>query len=254
MTVVTRVSPHVLLNETLDEPDLAGSRLCLAAVATLRYIAEQGGIGLTTSGAFNRKFVVWAVDELDWPGYTAQELAVVCKVLNETDVPPLFVLHELLLAAKLIRHAKGHAVLTRSGREHLDRHGLLQVVLFEMIFTRFDFAGYQRWPVEMPDADLPHVLGVIHRRLGDWVAFPEFTRCCVPVDIFPARWGTAEDNAMLYLAARVVRPLRWLGLVEEREPERRGPLRLVELRKTALFDTFFRFEVIRDDIGRGARH
>lgn len=254
MTVVFRGSSHLLLNEALGASDLAGSRLCFAAAATLRYMTEQGGIGLTKSGAFNRKFVVWALDEFAWPQYTAAELYVVCKVLNEPDVPPLYALHELLLAAKLIRHVKGCAVLTAAGKEHCGQEGLLQVTLFETYFTRFDFVGHDRWPIEMPDIDLHHVLAAIHRRLTDWTAFPELAGWCLPIDIVPARWGTSEETAMLYLASRLIRPLNWLGLIEEREPSRYGPLRQIELRKTALFDKFFRFAIVRDDVGSEMRH
>jgi hypothetical protein len=64
----------------------------------------------------HRRFVTWAVDEFRWPHYTATDLAVVNRVLNEDDVSPLSYLHELLLAAKLIRHAKTHVLLTKTGR------------------------------------------------------------------------------------------------------------------------------------------
>jgi hypothetical protein len=58
--------------------------------------------------------VTWAVDEFQWPRYTAADLAVVNRVLNEEDVPPLSYLHELLLGAKLIRHVKHHVLLTKT--------------------------------------------------------------------------------------------------------------------------------------------
>ena len=108
MTVATRVSAHLFLNDVLDEEALSGSRLCRAAMAVLRCATDPSGIGLTKSGAFNRRFVTWAVDEFQWPPYTADDLAVVNRILNEDDVPPLSYLHELLLAAKLISHAKNH--------------------------------------------------------------------------------------------------------------------------------------------------
>ena len=254
MTVATQVSPSLFLNETLSEADLAGSRLCLAAMTTLQQIGEQGGISLTKSGAFNRKFVVWAVDALRWPRYTAEELYVVNKVLDEGDVPPLCYLHELLLAAKLICHAKGHAVMTKAGKAHLGRHGRPQVELFQTFFTRVDFAAHERWPIELPEADTFHFLGVIHNRLADWVSYPEFAGWCLPIFALRAQRGPPEEDAMFYLATRLVRPLDWLGLLEEKEVRRFGPINAIQLRKTALFDKFFRFEAGRDDIGSGTRH
>jgi hypothetical protein len=248
VTVGTRVSPHLFLNDALDEEALAGSRLCGAAMAILRCATDPGGIGLTKSGAFNRRFVTWAVDEFRWPHYTAAELAVINRVLNEEDVPPLNYLHELLLAAKLIRHAKHHVVLTKTGREQLGQPGRLQAVLFETFFTRFDFAARERWPIEMPDADTFHFLAVIHTQLADWVAYPELAASCLPIFALPAQRGKPEEDAMFYLATRLVRPLTWLGLLEEDEAGRYQPIQTIRLRKTALFDRFFRFEPVPADI------
>jgi hypothetical protein len=59
---------------------------------------------------------------------------------------------------------------------------------------------------------------------------------------------------MFYLATSLVRPLKWLGLLEEKESPRYGPIDAIQLRKTALFEKFFRFDVVRDDIGTGRRH
>jgi hypothetical protein len=42
----------------------------MAGIITLAYMQERGGIQLTKAGAFNRKFVIWAVEEFQWPGYT----------------------------------------------------------------------------------------------------------------------------------------------------------------------------------------
>lgn len=247
MTVVTRVSPHLFLNDALDEEALAGSRLCEAAMTVLRCATNPRGIGLTKSGAFNRRFVTRAVDEFQWPHYTAADLAVVNRVLNEDDVPPLSYLHALLLAAKLIRHAKHHVLLTKTGREHLGQPGRLQALLFETFFTRFDFAAHERWPIEMPDADTFHFLAVIHTQLADWVAYPEFAASCLPIFALPAQRGTPEEDAMFYLATRLVRPLTWLGLLEEEEAGRYQSIQTRRLRKTALFDRFFRFEPVLID-------
>jgi len=249
MTTPSQISSHLFLDETLSAADLAGSRLCLAAMATLQHLAEHDGIGLTKSGAFNRKFVIWAVDQFQWPHFTADELYAINKVLNEDDVLPLSYLHELLLAAKLIRHRKGKANLTKEGKTIIGDHGRLQVTLFETFFTKFDFAARERWPNEMPDADTLHFLGVIGNRLSAWVPYPEFARQCFPIFALPAQRGTPEEDAMFYLATRVVRPLNWLGLLEQKEVSPWALIDTKQLRKTPLFDKFLRFEIIRDGSG-----
>lgn len=240
------MSPYLFLNEALTETGLVGSRLCSAATTTLRHMGEEGGIALTKSGAFNRKFVTWAVDQFNWPGYTAEELYTINKVLNEDDVPPLCHLHELLRCAKLIGHVKGTARLTRAGKTFLDDQGRLQALLFETFFTKFDFAAHERWPIEMPDADTFHFLGVIRNRLTGWVPYPQFAGWCLPIDALPAQRGTPEEDAMFYLATRLVRPLIWLGLIEKKEASPLDPIYTVALRKSPLFDAFLRFEIRRD--------
>ena len=81
-----------------------------------------------------------------------------------------------------------------------EQPGRLQAVLFETFFTQFDFAAHERWPIEMPDADTFHFLTVIHTQLTDWVAYPKFAACCLPIFALPAQRGTPEEDAMFYLA------------------------------------------------------
>ena len=221
----------------------------MTGISTLAYMRDHDSVQLTKAGVFNRKFVVWAVEEFKWPGYTAEKLYRINKVLNEDDVPRLVYLHGLLRTAKLIRHVKGRAVLTQAGKTLVGDHGRLQAVLFETLFTRFDFAYFERWPIEMPDADTLHFLGVIWNRLGDWVDYPEFASWCLPIDILPPQRRTPEEGAMSYLATRLVRPLAWLGLLEQQEPSRLAPIFTKKLRKTKLFDQFLRIELIHNQGG-----
>lgn len=114
MTVPSKFNPHLFRSEMLSEKDLAKRRLSIAAMTTLHHLSESGGIGLTKSGAFNRKCVVWAVGQFEWPGYSVKELAVANKVLNEDDVPPPSCLNGLLRVPKIVRHANGRSLRTRA--------------------------------------------------------------------------------------------------------------------------------------------
>lgn len=243
VTIPSQISTRLFLNEVLSESDLEGSPLCKGAMIILRRLSEEGGAGLTKSGAFNRRFVVWAVDHLQWPRYTAEELYRINKTLNEDDVPPLAYLHELLRTAQLVRHVKGKAILTKAGKSLIDDDGRVQAVLFETFFTRFDFAKFERSPIELPDADPFHFLGVIRNRLGGWVEYPQFASWCLPIDALTPQRGTPEEDAYFYLALRLVRPLVWLGLLEQKTASPLSPIHLMKLRKTALFDKFLRFEL-----------
>jgi hypothetical protein len=77
---------------------------------------------------------------------------------------------------------------------------------------------------------------------------------CLPIFALPAQRGTPEEDAMLYLATRLVRPLIWLGLLEQDEGRRYQPIQTIRLRKTALFDRFFRFEPVLTDIDLRMMH
>jgi len=77
--------------------------------------------------------VEWSAEEFQWPGYEPAELYAVNKVLNEPDFPPLFLIHEVLLNARLMRHYKGRAKPTRAGIGMIGRYGDLQVALTESI-------------------------------------------------------------------------------------------------------------------------
>lgn len=74
------------LNTPADgDPALDQSRLLHALRQTIRYADEHGGIGLTQTKAFNRKFAHWAAENFDWPDYCTDKLLSIQKVLNEWD-------------------------------------------------------------------------------------------------------------------------------------------------------------------------
>jgi hypothetical protein len=89
-----------------DNQSLALSPLLRGAQLTLEYIEANGPIGLTPLKALKRYFVQWAAEAFAWPFYGPEDLYYLNKVLNEQDFPPLMVLHDVLLSAKLVRHAK----------------------------------------------------------------------------------------------------------------------------------------------------
>ncbi len=97
----------------LPEIDLQGdvdvaalSPLLRGMLLSIAYADAEGGIGLTATGAMNRKFVHWAAVHFLWPGFTAEELYSMHKVLNENDMPPLWVVHDMTRYLKLLRRRK----------------------------------------------------------------------------------------------------------------------------------------------------
>ena len=193
---------------TDDEPALAHSPMLKAALLTLGYIEANGPIGLTPLKALKRYFVTWAAEAFAWPHYTAAELYDINKVLNEPDFPPLVVLHNVLLSAKLVRHHKGAMQLTKKGRQLKSYPAVLWMVLSEHLLCVLDHSQYTRYGDQL-DGDWDVFLGVIDREAK--VGVTQDQLCSV---LFGA-----NDNSDIHLTSiihiHVLRPLCWLGLLEE---------------------------------------
>ncbi|HZG29213.1 MAG TPA: hypothetical protein VE079_12200 [Ensifer sp.] len=236
----TDLAENLYFDDAVSEAELAGSTMCVCAMKVLRYAQANSGIVLTKSGNFYRKFVEWAAEDFQWPGFEPEELYAVNKVLNETDFPPLFTLHELLLKARLLRHYKGRALLTRSGAAVLGRHAQLQIMLATHLLQspmgKNPHANALFW-------NLGHILEVIGNRLGDWVRIGDFADWSIPIEMFPTTRGTGQRfEACLFVAYDLVRPMGWLGLIDDGRTTQSlaTPLEDRLIRKTQLFDKFIR--------------
>ncbi|MGZ2383574.1 hypothetical protein [Rhizobium brockwellii] len=95
------------------------SPLLRGMLLSVAYAEGEGGIGSTATGAMNRKFVHWAAVHFLWPGFTAEDLYSMNKVLNESDMPPLWVVRDMARHVKLLRRKEDVLLLTRRGREFL---------------------------------------------------------------------------------------------------------------------------------------
>lgn len=196
---------------TDDEPTLVHSPMLKAALLTLDYIEANGPVGLTPLKALKRYFVTWAAEAFDWPHYTAPELYRLNKVLNEPDFPPLVALHDVLLSAKLVRHYKGAAQLTKKGRQLKSHPAVLWMVLSEHLLCVLDHSQHTRYGDQL-DGDWDIFLGVLN--IEAEVAVTEERLCA-------ALFGVSEKEmlsdyrltGMLYI--HVLRPLCWAGLLEE---------------------------------------
>ncbi len=206
--------PDLRLHTGVDA--LQHSALVRGMILTLRYADENGGIGLTKSGAMNRKFVHWAAEHFEWPNYTAAELFEMHKVLNEDDMPPLWPVHDLLRYLKLMRRYKGVLVPTKKGRALVETPAaffdlvapvyLYQSVHDERVETRGDLLG--NWDI---------FLNVINVEARDGCSLAHLVKTLYGWDETD-RYNPAASDARFALSACVVRPLCWLGLLwEDRE-------------------------------------
>jgi hypothetical protein len=194
------------------DPALAHSSLLKAALCTIEYVENNGPIRLTPAKALKRYFVQWAAEAFNWPNYTAGDLYAVNKVLNEHDFPPLMVLHDVLLSAKLARHYKGVMRLTKLARELKERPAALWTLLATHLLCIIDHTRYTRLGDQL---------------VGDWEVFLNIisveAQCGVTEErLCSVLFGGSEEEirrhdyklaAAFYIHA--LRPLCWAGLLEE---------------------------------------
>ena len=121
-----------------DDPVLEHSRLLRAMELTFAYARDHGGIGLTQTKAFNRKFAHWMADHSPWPRFHTTELMRVNKVLNEWDVPHATVAHDLLIIAKLGRHVKGKFQLSKRASDLAQARGAFFKLIAETYLFAYD--------------------------------------------------------------------------------------------------------------------
>jgi hypothetical protein len=194
-----------------DDPLLLTSPLVRGVLRTAEYIDANSGIGLTKSGAFNRKFVHWAAAAFDWPGYSEEDLFAVNKVLNEWDFPPVSDIHELLKGLKLGRHFKGKFVLTKAGKDLIADPGRIFSQLTPHFLFGFDHGAHLRAEDQV---------------LGNWDIFLNVIN--VEADHGTSRFAlrktlygdpdpseTFYDTTASVLYVTVLRPLCWAGLLAE---------------------------------------
>ncbi|GGZ05423.1 hypothetical protein GCM10011614_20510 [Novosphingobium colocasiae] len=163
------------------------SPMLRAVCLTLDYVLEKGPIGLTATGALKRYFVEWAAAEFDWPFYTTEDLYAVNKVLNECDFPPLMIMHDLLLSAKLAGRRNGALHMTRLARQLRAEPAALWSLLAQQFLFATDHTGYTRY------GDQP---------MGNWDIFLNVIKCRSPAwpERGPAQSGPVRPRRRARLA------------------------------------------------------
>jgi hypothetical protein len=195
---------------TNDEPALAGAPMICAAQKLLAFMLEHGTIGLTQGKAFQRRFVHCAAAEFAWPGWEEDKLFLVNKVLNEDDFPPLEALHFVLLKLKLIRHEKLTCRLTKAGRAMAGSPGDLFNQIAPFYLFQVDHAAWSRLPQPRLD-NWSLYLNLLHVEAARGVTGGALRETLFDL---PGPAG-AYDPVPGMIWNQVLRPLCWVGLLEE---------------------------------------
>jgi hypothetical protein len=201
------------LSQHLDAETLFGSVIATRGRMMLAHAHDNGGIGLTKSGALNRKLLAWAVEAFDWPGYEPAEVHAVNKVVDEIDYLPGWYLHEVMKRRKFMRKHKDRLLLSPAGRQALDRPGLL--------------------------------LWQARQATEGWASAREIFRAAViPDDAIHELGGRYPDASIHGFHLRVLRFLTWFGVLELATPDsRRFDADGYRYRATPLFDHFVHFHL-----------
>ena len=187
----------------------------------------------------NRKFVTWAAEHFDWPGYTADELYELNKVLDEYRMPPLEVVHDLLLHLKLMRRYKGALRLTKKGRAlQNDPVGLFNLAAPVYLYVYQDDMP-PSWQIGAPK-DWRIFLNVISIEARNGVTLARLLEAIYDLRSDQKYDATYQDMRIAFRSS-ILRRLAWLGLLWE---DRTG-LRFLEegaLYKTPLWIAALKLE------------
>lgn len=191
-------------------PALAQSPMIRGLEHTFAYIAENGTIGLTPSGALKRVFVHWAAEAFDWPGHRPADLYAVNKDLNEGDLSPLAELHNIMLALKIGRHFKGEFRLTPFGKTFVGHPGRLFGLVAPFYLFRVDHAHHSRLKEEQLLGGWEIFLNVINVEAEDATSAERLREALYG----PPYPGLRYVPIAGQLYVEVLRPLCWLGLLQ----------------------------------------
>ena len=197
-----------------DDPALNHSKLLKALELTLRYAIEHDGIGLTKSNAFNRKFATWAAENFGWPGYSVEELLRIQKVLNEEDVLPVWVIHDLLVLGKLGRHIKGRFKPNKRAYALLADRSQLFEFLIECFMFGYDHSQLSRRPI-MGLGNWDVFLNVINVEARNRLTEAHLVKTLYGLEQSKEVYDREYQDHALFLPISVLRPLEWMGLLRK---------------------------------------
>ena len=204
----------VLRDLSSTSPELKCSRLLTALQKTFGYITMHGEIGLTNSKAFNRKFAHWAAEHYEWPEYSTAELLKINKVLDEVDVLPVMVVHDLMMLARLGRQYKGAFRLTTKANSLADNPGALFAMLVDTYLFQYNHARTTRFEETAP-GNWEIFLNIINVEAEGGVSEAELVKTFYGLDQEHKGFDREYHMHKSFLFSHVLRPLSWIGFLTE---------------------------------------
>ncbi|NET71465.1 MAG: hypothetical protein F6K62_11195 [Sphaerospermopsis sp. SIO1G2] len=238
----------ITLSSFLDAEALNGSIVATRAQMMLEYARDNDGIGLTASGALNRKFLSWAVEAFDWPSYESAEVYTVNKVVDQIDYLPGWYLHEVMKRRKLMRKHKNQLLLSPAGRRALEKPGILQAEIFPETFVGRYLASLD-YPFRGSfDLYFGLLLWKIRHITQNWASARDvFNYAVISDDEIHEQQEFYPDSPIHCFHLRILRFLCWFGLLEcIGRTGFRFDADDCRYRSTPLFDRFVHFHLVTD--------
>ena len=237
----------------LTDDEIAGSPMLQNAFTLMRAAEAADGLALTAKGNLTRETVTAMRAAMDWPGCLFEEKWRAGKQLREGHVEELRLLRELVTMESLLIRKHGRLRVGATGRLALKGHReRLQANFFRNCFweVSLDLFGEPEcgsWPQGL----IGPALWSLSTTGDRWQDTATLMRLSVLPDEAVLR--NPDWVAPVLFVLRVLRPLRWFGLVECRgeNATRRGH---GEWRKTTLFDRFLEFDPALAGTGKATLH
>ena len=225
----------------LTDDEIACSPMLKNTLVLTRAAKEADGLELTAGGNLTLETVTAMRSAMEWPGLLFEDKWRAGKRLREGHVEELRLVRELAMMNGLLVRKKGRLRVGATGRRALkDRRERLQANLFRDCFWQVNLGLFGEpecgsWPQGLIGPALWSLAATGDR----WQDTQTLMRLSVLPDEAVLR--NPEWVARALFVLRVLRPLRWFGLVESRDEDatRRGR---GKWRKTPLFDRFLAFD------------
>ena len=225
----------------LTDDEIACSPMLQNALVLVRAAKEADGLELTARGNLTLETVAAMRSAMDWPGLLFEDKWRAGKRLREGYVEELRLVRELAVMNGLVIRKKGRLRVGATGHRALkDRRERLQANLFRDCFWRVSLGLFGEGECgSWPQGLIGPALWSLATTGDRWQDTQTLMRLSVLPDEAVLR--NPEWVARALFVLRVLRPLRWFGLVESRDEDATRQGR-GEWRKTPLFDRFLAFD------------
>lgn len=235
-----RLTPYnVPVEAALQAPMVIAARLLLELAVA------KGGLVLTPAGALKRVDVWHVFDQTEWPGYDKATTLAMNKVINEHNAYGVLFTRIALQAAGLLRKRSGVLKASKVGKAMLapEAAPALLAELFEAVFWKMNLQDFDRNPIEFwPQHHMGVVLWSLSVAAHSWSSIADLMAACTIMETLED--VPRQDLPEFAMVSRVLRPLTWLGVLEEQREKRQSGWGFDEdFRKAPLFQQLMQFEV-----------